>query len=159
MRPCRKLDHDDGAGGPPAPDEVVTSLAQLRKTTLSLPATAEQPIRFGMVALLVRDKRFAFSARPSAQLDARSSSSSGARGRDWLWWAVAFGGAGWDAGDAFERSREGGLGVVAEPAGELGHGGALGLQRVLGELHAPAGQVPHGGLVDQLAEAGGECRA
>jgi hypothetical protein len=37
----------------------MTTLAQLRKTALSLPETAEQSIRFGMVAFTVRDKRFA----------------------------------------------------------------------------------------------------
>lgn len=37
----------------------MTTLAQLRKTALSLPETAEQGTRFGMVAFTVRDKRFA----------------------------------------------------------------------------------------------------
>jgi hypothetical protein len=37
----------------------MTALAQLRQTALSLPETAEQGIRFGMVAFTVRGKRFA----------------------------------------------------------------------------------------------------
>ena len=37
----------------------MTTLAQLRKTALSLPETAEQTTRFGTVAFTVRDKRFA----------------------------------------------------------------------------------------------------
>ena len=37
----------------------MTTLAQRRKTALSLPETAEQTTRFGMVAFTVRDKRFA----------------------------------------------------------------------------------------------------
>ena len=37
----------------------MTTLTQLRKTALSFPETAEQRLRFGMVAFTVRDKRFA----------------------------------------------------------------------------------------------------
>ncbi len=37
----------------------MTTFAQLRKTALSLPETAEQGIRSGVVAFTVRDKRFA----------------------------------------------------------------------------------------------------
>lgn len=37
----------------------MTTLAQLRKTALSLPETIEQGIGFGVVTFLVRDKRFA----------------------------------------------------------------------------------------------------
>jgi hypothetical protein len=44
----------------------VTTLAQLRKTALSLPETAEQPIRVGMVAFTVRDRRFASMGNDNA---------------------------------------------------------------------------------------------
>ena len=36
----------------------MTTLAQLRKTARSFPETAEQPIRGGTIAFMVRDKRF-----------------------------------------------------------------------------------------------------
>ncbi|MEV2265853.1 MmcQ/YjbR family DNA-binding protein [Nonomuraea africana] len=77
----------------------MTTLAQLRKTALSLPETAEQAIRFGMVAFTVRDKRFAsigkdnhvqlrlpaeeadevLAAHPTAERLTRGSTSIGVR--------------------------------------------------------------------------------
>ena len=57
--------------------------------------------------------------------------------------------AGRGADHALEGAREGGLGAVAEPVGELGDRDVAAGELVEREVHAPAGDVLHRGLPDE----------
>jgi drug/metabolite transporter (DMT)-like permease len=57
------------------------------------------------------------------------------------------------SGDTLKGARERTLRAIAEPAGQLGHGGALVLEPAVPHLHAPARHVPHDELADEVGEA------